>query len=124
MSDNPPNDSYQRPFDIALLVAAHILLLPVWVVLWTAVPLAIWLGDRGHVLYGQTRLGKDGRPFTMLKFRTMVVEAESGAGRSMGQQPGRAADRGREGPAALQDRRGPAGHQYAAGRDEHRRPQA
>ena len=80
MSGRPPNDGYQRPFDLAVLIAGHILLLPIWVVLWTAVPLAIWLGDRGQVLYGQTRLGKDGRPFTMLKFRTMVVEAESGAG--------------------------------------------
>lgn len=80
MSDNPPNDRYQRSFDLAILIAAHILLLPVWVVLWTVVPLAIWLGDCGHVLYGQTRLGKDGRPFKMLKFRTMVVDAEAGAG--------------------------------------------
>ncbi len=80
MSDIPPNDGYKRPFDLAILAAAHILLLPVWVVLWTAVPLTIWLGDRGHVLYAQTRLGKDGRPFKMLKFRTMVVEAEAGAG--------------------------------------------
>lgn len=80
MTDSPPNDRYQRPFDLAVLVAVHILLLPVWVLLWTVVPLAIWLGDRGHVLYGQTRLGKEGRPFRMFKFRTMVVEAESGAG--------------------------------------------
>ena len=80
MSDTPPNDGYKRPFDIAVLIAAHVLLLPLWVVLWTAVPLAIWLGDRGHVLYGQTRLGKDGRPFKMLKFRTMVVGAEAGEG--------------------------------------------
>ncbi len=80
MSDTPPKDGYKHPFDIAILVAAHILLLPVWVVLWTVVPLVIWLGDRGHVLYGQTRLGKDGRPFKMLKFRTMVVDAEAGAG--------------------------------------------
>ena len=80
MSDTPPNDGYKRPFDLAILIAAHILLLPVWVVLWTVVPLTIWLGDRGHVLYAQTRLGKDGLPFKMLKFRTMVVEAEAGAG--------------------------------------------
>ena len=80
MSDTPPNDGYKRPFDLAVIIAAHVLLLPAWVLLWTVVPLAIWLGDRGHVLYSQTRLGRDGRPFRMLKFRTMVVGAEDEEG--------------------------------------------
>ncbi|WKZ29188.1 MAG: sugar transferase [Patescibacteria group bacterium] len=37
---------------------------------------AIWIEDRGPVLYRQTRVGKGGRPFMMLKFRTMHVDAE------------------------------------------------
>ena len=43
--------------------------------------IAIKLDDRGPVLYRQTRVGKDGRDFELLKLRTMVVGAESiGAG--------------------------------------------
>jgi lipopolysaccharide/colanic/teichoic acid biosynthesis glycosyltransferase len=43
--------------------------------------LATKLEDRGPVLYRQTRVGKDGVDFDVLKLRTMVVGAESiGAG--------------------------------------------
>ena len=43
--------------------------------------LAIKLDDRGPVLYRQTRVGRNGRDFELLKLRTMVVGAESmGAG--------------------------------------------
>jgi len=34
--------------------------------------LAVWLTSRGPVLFRQERVGHDGRPFDMLKFRTMV----------------------------------------------------
>ena len=37
---------------------------------------AIVLHDGGPVLFAQTRIGKDGQPFTVLKFRTMVPDAE------------------------------------------------
>jgi lipopolysaccharide/colanic/teichoic acid biosynthesis glycosyltransferase len=43
--------------------------------------LAIRLESRGPVFYSQRRIGKDGRPFELLKLRTMVPGAESmGAG--------------------------------------------
>jgi lipopolysaccharide/colanic/teichoic acid biosynthesis glycosyltransferase len=43
--------------------------------------LAVKLADRGPVLYRQTRVGKDGADFELLKLRTMVVGAETqGAG--------------------------------------------
>jgi lipopolysaccharide/colanic/teichoic acid biosynthesis glycosyltransferase len=43
--------------------------------------LAAKLEDRGPVLYRQTRVGKDGADFELLKLRTMVVGAETmGAG--------------------------------------------
>ena len=43
--------------------------------------LAVKLDDRGPVLYRQTRVGKDGTDFELLKLRTMVVGAEKmGAG--------------------------------------------
>ena len=43
--------------------------------------LAVKLEDRGPVLYRQTRVGKDGVDFELLKLRTMIVGAEHrGAG--------------------------------------------
>ena len=43
--------------------------------------LAVKLEDRGPVLYRQTRVGKDGADFELLKLRTMIVGAEKhGAG--------------------------------------------
>ncbi len=46
-----------------------------------AAALAVKLEDRGPVLYRQTRVGKDGRDFELLKLRSMVAGAErQGAG--------------------------------------------
>jgi lipopolysaccharide/colanic/teichoic acid biosynthesis glycosyltransferase len=46
--------------------------------------LAVKLEDRGPVLYRQTRVGRDGVDFELLKLRTMVVGAENmGAGLSV-----------------------------------------
>jgi lipopolysaccharide/colanic/teichoic acid biosynthesis glycosyltransferase len=67
---------YKRPFDLSILVASHVLLAPIFLFLWVVVPLLVWLEDRGPVFYGQNRKGKDGRIFTVLKFRTMVKDAE------------------------------------------------
>lgn len=64
--------SYKRPFDLLILILAHLLLFPVWVVLWMLIPLCIWLEDRGPVFYVQQRTGRNGRLFTLVKFRTMV----------------------------------------------------
>lgn len=68
---------YKRPYDLAVLAVAHLVLLPVWLLLWTLIPLAIWLEDRGPVFFRQQRYGKNGREFTFLKFRTMVADAEA-----------------------------------------------
>ena len=40
------------------------------------VALGIWLEDRGPALYGQERMGLDGRVFRIWKFRSMRVDAE------------------------------------------------
>ncbi len=74
------NDGYKRPFDIALIVAGHVLLFPILLLLWAVVPLAIWLEDRGPVFYRQRRMGKGGREFTVVKFRTMIRDAEKATG--------------------------------------------
>ena len=49
--------------------------------LLAAAAVAIKLEDRGPILYRQTRVGKDGRDFELVKLRTMIVGAErQGAG--------------------------------------------
>jgi lipopolysaccharide/colanic/teichoic acid biosynthesis glycosyltransferase len=66
-----------RAADLALAGAALIVSSP----LLALGALAIKLGDGGPVLYRQTRVGKDGADFELLKLRTMIVGAErQGAG--------------------------------------------
>ena len=72
----PRRDTYKLWFDLTLLVLAHLLLLPLWLLLWTVIPFFIWIGDRGPIFYRQKRSGKDGQVFTVLKFRTMVPDAD------------------------------------------------
>src|SRR5665213_4167438 len=58
--------------------------------------LAVKLGDGGPILYRQTRVGKDGVDFELLKLRTMVVGAErQGAGYSVDQGDSRITRAGR-----------------------------
>ena len=73
-------ERYKRPFDLALVALAAVLLGPLWPALWGAIALAIRIEDGGPVLYRQARLGRDGRVFRMLKFRTMVEDAEERTG--------------------------------------------
>jgi lipopolysaccharide/colanic/teichoic acid biosynthesis glycosyltransferase len=70
---------YKRAYDLTVLTAAHLFppLVLVWLLLWTLIPLAIWMEDRGPVFFRQRRVGKDGREFTFLKFRTMVAGADA-----------------------------------------------
>ena len=70
-------ERYKRAFDLGLIAAAALVLLPLWPVLWLAVALAIRLDSPGPVLYRQRRLGRGGREFTLVKFRTMVDGAET-----------------------------------------------
>ncbi len=69
-------DSYKLWFDITILVSAHLLLLPIWVLLWLIIPVMIWLGDRGPVFYKQERVGRNGKIFAIRKFRTMILNAD------------------------------------------------
>jgi lipopolysaccharide/colanic/teichoic acid biosynthesis glycosyltransferase len=41
------------------------------------VALAVWLEDRGPVFYSQERVGRGGKTFNLLKFRSMTVDAET-----------------------------------------------
>ena len=71
---------YKRPFDLALLAVAFVAVLPLWMLLAIAVPVAIRLDSPGPALYRQRRAGRDGRVFEMLKYRTMRDGAEDATG--------------------------------------------
>ena len=73
-------DGYKRVFDLAVIIITYILLFPLWLLVWIFVPLAIWLEDRGPVFYAQERIGRRGKHFKVLKFRTMIQDAESQTG--------------------------------------------
>ena len=63
----------KRTMDMAGAVIGLIAVAPVGL----ALAVAIRLETRGPVLFRQTRVGRDGEPFEMLKFRTMVDGAEA-----------------------------------------------
>ena len=75
-----PRDGYKRAYDLAALFLAHLLLLPLWLLVWAVVVAMVRLQDGGPVFYVQERLGRHGRRFRMYKFRTMMVDAERGRG--------------------------------------------
>jgi exopolysaccharide biosynthesis polyprenyl glycosylphosphotransferase len=61
-------------FDRVAAACALVALAP----LFGTLALAIRLLDPGPVFFRQTRVGRDGRAFTIYKFRTMVVDADAG----------------------------------------------
>ena len=63
----------KRSLDLIVVVAGGVLLLP----FLATIAFAIRLSDGGPVLFTQSRCGKDGQPFEMFKFRSMVVNAEA-----------------------------------------------
>lgn len=73
-------ERYKRPFDLTVVALALGAFLPLWVALWIVISLAIRLESGGPVLYRQTRLGRGGAGFQLLKFRTMMPDAEAETG--------------------------------------------
>jgi exopolysaccharide biosynthesis polyprenyl glycosylphosphotransferase len=66
----------KRGFDLVITSVALIVFSP----LMLAVAIAIWLEDRGPIFYRQVRMGLDGKPFEIVKFRSMRVGAENETG--------------------------------------------
>ncbi len=66
----------KRLSDVVLALIGLVTLTPIMAL----VALAVRLGSAGPVLYSQTRVGKDGRPFTIYKFRSMRMNAEAATG--------------------------------------------
>ncbi len=66
------DDILKRALDLVIAIPALILGLPIWAL----IALAIKLDDGGPVFFRQVRVGKDGKQFSMWKFRSMSVDAE------------------------------------------------
>lgn len=66
------DDSMKRVFDIAFSAVVLVCISPIL----GMIALGIKLEDGGPVLFRQTRVGRQGREFKMLKFRSMRTDAE------------------------------------------------
>jgi lipopolysaccharide/colanic/teichoic acid biosynthesis glycosyltransferase len=74
----------KRALDVTLAAAGLVVSAP----LWPIIAAAIKVDSRGPVFYAQRRVGEGGRPFTVVKFRSMILDAE----RDVGALPMRAVD--------------------------------
>jgi lipopolysaccharide/colanic/teichoic acid biosynthesis glycosyltransferase len=73
VAEHPPAAiASKRVLDLVLAAAALVLLLP----LWLGLAVLIVVLDGRPVLYRQERVGRHGRPFSMVKLRTMVRGAD------------------------------------------------
>jgi lipopolysaccharide/colanic/teichoic acid biosynthesis glycosyltransferase len=81
----------KRLLDFVIALAGLVVLFPVFLVI------AIWvkLSSPGPVIYGGRRIGKGGKPFRMLKFRTMVANADKIGGTSTADDDSRLTSAGR-----------------------------
>src|SRR5512133_2266777 len=66
----------KRAFDALLALVGLVLSLPFWILFASAIKLE----DGGPVFYTQDRVGRDGRVFRALKFRSMHHDAERTTG--------------------------------------------
>lgn len=88
-NDIPPNtkrtclfyDPLKQAFDILFSIVSLILLSPLLILL----SLLIWVSGKGPVIYSQDRIGINGKPFSIYKFRSMVYDAEKGIPRLAGE---------------------------------------
>lgn len=63
---------FKRAIDLLISVLVILILSPLFI--FTA--LMVRFGSKGPIIYSQERIGINGRPFTMHKFRSMFVDAE------------------------------------------------
>ncbi len=64
----------KRVFDFLLALGSMVLFAPVMLIIYIAIKREEPDGD---VIYAQERIGKDGKPFMLYKFRSMRMDAES-----------------------------------------------
>jgi exopolysaccharide biosynthesis polyprenyl glycosylphosphotransferase len=68
----------KRAMDIGFSGAGLVISSP----LLLAIAIAVKFTSPGHVIFRQERIGRDGKPFDIYKFRTMRADAEAGVGHS------------------------------------------
>ena len=68
----PWQKSLKRLIDVLISFSALVLLLPFFIL----IAVLIKRNSKGPIFYFQERIGKNGRPFEIIKFRTMIVDAE------------------------------------------------
>src|ERR1700761_2310374 len=61
-----------RSMNVSVAILALLFFLPLMVL----VALAIWCQDRGPIFFAHRRIGREGRKFPCLKFRSMAIDAE------------------------------------------------
>ncbi|MBO4742543.1 MAG: exopolysaccharide biosynthesis polyprenyl glycosylphosphotransferase [Bacteroidales bacterium] len=71
---NPLNAAVKRLFDI---VVSALFLVTLYPIIWCFVAIGTSLSSPGPILFRQKRTGYKGKPFTMLKFRSMKVNADA-----------------------------------------------
>ena len=64
--------SLKRSIDIAASAIAMVVLSPVYLI----IGITVWSTSRGPMFFSQERIGKYGRPFKIIKFRSMISNAE------------------------------------------------
>jgi exopolysaccharide biosynthesis polyprenyl glycosylphosphotransferase len=72
----PAAQIYKRAFDLVLTIPAIVLLLPIFILC----AIAVRLETPGPVIFRQARVGKNGKSFDILKFRSLPTDAESQTG--------------------------------------------
>jgi lipopolysaccharide/colanic/teichoic acid biosynthesis glycosyltransferase len=70
-----PQKAFGRIFDVACAAAGLVLILPVL----AGIALVILLDDGPPVFFSQTRVGRNGKPFRIWKFRTMRAGSQGSA---------------------------------------------
>jgi exopolysaccharide biosynthesis polyprenyl glycosylphosphotransferase len=75
--ERPMMKGTRRAMKVAFDYCATLVLLMLLGPLMLALALTVRITSRGPALFRQTRVGTDGREFTVYKFRSMVVDAEA-----------------------------------------------
>jgi lipopolysaccharide/colanic/teichoic acid biosynthesis glycosyltransferase len=65
-------DTQKRLVDIVVALILFILFFPIWII----VPILVWLDSGFPIFFVHKRVGKNGKPFELIKFRSMIPDAD------------------------------------------------
>jgi Undecaprenyl-phosphate galactose phosphotransferase WbaP len=69
---DPSQQAIKRIIDVSAVILGGIVISPILILL----ALMLFVETKGSILYGHTRIGKDGKKFSAWKFKTMVSDAD------------------------------------------------